>query len=155
MKSNLCFVIFILTLIFQSCSSKEIIYNEHYAYYLGDDSSSVVSEYYKIKYSGSTSHKTKTDTSQAILPEPIKLVKPDYPEYHVGDSTYLMEGKVFVQMLVSKLGKVKQAYILKSSENFFNKACLKAAMQFKFKPALEKGKPVVAWVVVPFYFKLP
>ena len=64
-----------------------------------------------------------------------------------------LEGTVDVKLLVGSDGRVKKATVLRGKE-IFHKATLKAVMRFVFKPAIQNGKPVPVWVVVPIEFKL-
>lgn len=85
------------------------------------------------------------------LPEIVVRATPVYPELAIRAN---LEGKVWVNILVDKQGKVKNAIIAKSNQEIFNEAALIAAMQYSFTPALQNNKPVAVWVVVPFKFEL-
>lgn len=85
------------------------------------------------------------------FPEIVVRATPVYPELAIRAN---LEGKVWVNILVDKQGKVKNAIIAKSNQEIFNEAALKAAMQYSFTPALQNNKPVAVWVVVPFKFEL-
>lgn len=132
-----------------SCSGNKFIVTDKFAYY-SDDSLNVTSDLKKIGSSANSRLYTIYDTD----PEVINRESPDYPSYKVGGSSYLIEGDVEVQAWINKEGNVKRAYIIKSSENNFNKACLSAVMKSKFKPAYLKGEPVPCWVSIPFHFRL-
>jgi TonB family protein len=84
-------------------------------------------------------------------PEAVKQIMPKYPESALRDGT---EGTVYVKLWVSKRGTVKQALIVKSEAEVFNQAAIDAAMKWKFKPALQKNRPVDVWIMMPFKFKL-
>jgi TonB family protein len=49
---------------------------------------------------------------------------------------------VYVNAVITKKGNVKRAWILKSESPYFNKAALKAVVQWKFQPALRNGVPI-------------
>lgn len=154
MRPNLTFALIILTYFFCTCSSREIIITNQAAYYSEDDSVSVMEDFEKIKSSfGSSQIFVAEDSANYTPPILIKQEIPDYPEYKIGVSNYIIEGSVMVQILISKEGKVERAYILKSSEKTFNKACLEAAMQWEFKPATKKGEPAADFVAIPFKFR--
>jgi len=85
------------------------------------------------------------------FPEIVVRATPVYPELAIRAN---LEGKVWVNILVDKQGKVKNAIIAKSNQEIFNEAALKAAMQYSFTPALQNNKPVAVWVVIPFKFEL-
>ena len=84
-------------------------------------------------------------------PEPLKQVTPKYPELATRAG---LEGTVWVKLWVDESGKVVEATAFKSDAEIFNEVAVDAAMQWIFKPALTKGKPVAVWVSVPFRFKL-
>ena len=85
-----------------------------------------------------------------VLPQATRTVKPDYPPIAQQAG---MEGKVVVRMLIDVDGSVRRAEIETSSAMFDNDA-LEAARKWRFSPALSNGKPVMAWVRVPFDFRL-
>ena len=84
-------------------------------------------------------------------PEPIKTVQPSYPAAAKKDK---IEGTVWVKVWVDETGKVADATIEKSDANVFEGTAIDAVKQWRFKPALSKGKPVSVWVTIPFRFKL-
>ena len=83
-------------------------------------------------------------------PELIRAVKPTYPEIA---RKAQMEGKVFLQVLVGKDGKVEDVKFIKGPE-IFKEAAMKAAWQFLFSPAMQNDKPVRVRMAVPIDFKL-
>lgn len=85
------------------------------------------------------------------FPEIVVRATPVYPELAVRAN---LEGKVWVNILVDKQGKVKNAIIAKSNQEIFNQSAIDAAMQYSFTPALQNNKPVAVWVVIPFKFEL-
>ncbi|MCL5021673.1 MAG: energy transducer TonB [Bacteroidetes bacterium] len=76
---------------------------------------------------------------------------PKYPAEAIKDN---IEGRVWVKLWVDKDGAVRDAKILKSNEQIFNKPAIDAAMKYRFTPAMLRDKPVAVWVVIPFTFKL-
>ncbi len=88
-------------------------------------------------------------------PEIVKNTPPSYPEteFCLPEGTV---GEVYVQMLVDTTGGVIRADVAKSSGNAaLDQAATKAALEWKFKPALtDQGKPVRVWVMQKFTFKL-
>ena len=74
-----------------------------------------------------------------------------YPEEARKDG---IEGTVWVKILIDEKGNPQKAVILKSDAEVLNQATIDAAMKWKFKPAVLKGKPVEAWVSIPFKFKM-
>ena len=87
-----------------------------------------------------------------VPPEPIKssLIAPEYPDIARKAG---MEGQVFLQLLVGVKGEVEQVKILKGPE-IFREAAIKAAKQFRFKPARQNDKPVRVWVSQVIRFDL-
>jgi protein TonB len=66
-----------------------------------------------------------------------------------------IEGRVIVQVLVSEEGKVVNTRIMKSlGHTGCDDAAVNAIKQVKWKPALQRDKPVQVWVAIPVVFKL-
>ena len=85
------------------------------------------------------------------MPDLVNQVNPVYPEEAKKNG---IEGRVWVKALVSKEGNVKKAVAVKSDNEIFNQAAIEAAMKYRFTPAMQSGKPVAVWVVMPFKFEL-
>ena len=86
------------------------------------------------------------------LPEPVKIIKPDYPEIA---KMAQVEGTVVVHVLVAKDGRVRDAVVNpKYSIPMLNAAALEAARAWVFKPALTNNRPVPVWVAIPMRFVL-
>lgn len=83
-------------------------------------------------------------------PAPIKKVEPKYPDLARKAG---VEGRVFVKVLVDREGKVKKAVIYSGPE-IFHEESIAAALQWVFKPAIQRDKPIAVWVALPFLFKL-
>ena len=84
-------------------------------------------------------------------PQPIVRVSPVYPEAALRTG---LEGRVWVKIWVDIRGKARDAKIIKSDLDIFNDACLEAARQFIFTPAVMNDGPVACWVAIPFNFSL-
>jgi protein TonB len=84
-------------------------------------------------------------------PAPTKTVSPAYPESAKKDT---LEGVVYLRVLISEGGAVKEVHVEKGVREDLNKAAVDAMKQWLFKPPTKKGKPVQTTVVVPFKFKL-
>jgi TonB family protein len=86
-------------------------------------------------------------------PQPIPriMISPRYPEglRHVG-----IEGIVWMKLLISSHGDVSQAHILKSDNDGFNQAALRAAIQWKFTPAYVGDSAISCWAALPMRFRL-
>src|SRR5258705_2429661 len=83
------------------------------------------------------------------LPEAITKVAPAWPE----GSRESAGGTVMVQALVMKDGTVGDTKIVGSLPGF-DDAAMAAVRQWKFKPAMAKGKPVAVWVAIPVKFSV-
>ncbi len=81
----------------------------------------------------------------------IKHPQPVYPDIarRVG-----LEGTVWVELWVTKEGKVKTVVVVKSTSDIFNQPTIDAAMQFVFAPAIMQNGPVAVWVTIPFHYRL-
>ncbi|HEV8538579.1 MAG TPA: energy transducer TonB, partial [Bacteroidota bacterium] len=64
------------------------------------------------------------------------------------------QGTIWVKCWIDQAGNVKKAIIIESNQPIFNEPVMKAVTQYKFRPALSKGKPVDAWVTIPFAFRI-
>jgi protein TonB len=66
-----------------------------------------------------------------------------------------IEGRVIVQVLVSEKGEVVNTKIMKSlGHSGCDEAAVKAIRSVKWKPALQRDKPVKVWVAIPVIFRL-
>lgn len=85
-------------------------------------------------------------------PEMVTMTTPEYPKEFKKKG---IEGTVWVKALVLKDGTVKKAMVMKSSgKDEFDKAAVKAAYKNKFKPGLQKDKPVNCWISYKIVFSL-
>lgn len=95
---------------------------------------------------------TKESGEVDVQPTPIQpFVAPHYPEQARKKG---IEGTVYVKMLVSEKGVVKNAQVIQSDAEILNKASIDAAMKWRFTPGAKNGKAVSTWIVLPFKFKL-
>jgi len=83
-------------------------------------------------------------------PVPIRTPAPKYPE--VARKAGL-EGTVFVQFVVGKDGRVKEASVIKGPA-IFQEPALEAVFKFVFKPAIQNDKPVSVRMTQPIRFRL-
>ena len=87
-----------------------------------------------------------------LHPEMIFQQAPEYPEKAKQAG---IEGTVWVQALVDKKGAIRKAKVSKSSgTKSLDKAAVTAAYQNKFKPAIQKDKPVAVWITYKIEFAL-
>lgn len=87
------------------------------------------------------------------MPEMIESVQPVYPEKAKEAG---VECVLYVQALVDKDGKVRKATITKCTvpDQGFEESAIKAALKSKYKPAMNKDKPVAVWVTYKVNFSL-
>ena len=90
------------------------------------------------------------------MPEPIGGIsriqeKIVYPELAKRAG---IEGKVLVLAFVDESGNVTKAEVIKGIGLGCNEAAINAILQTKFKPGIQRGKPVKVRVTIPVTFKL-
>lgn len=91
-----------------------------------------------------------------FMPEPIgglaaiqdKIVYPEI-EKRAG-----VEGKILVKAYVDEKGDVTKTEIIQGVDEGLNQAAIKAVKGTKFKPGMQRGKPVKVKVVIPIVFRL-
>ena len=75
-----------------------------------------------------------------IEPEPIKRVPPKYP---IKAARSAREGWARLSFVIDEEGNVNNILVTETSgSRDLTKAAVKAAKQWKYKPAMENGKPV-------------
>jgi len=89
-----------------------------------------------------------------VEPKVIEKVTPEYPRKALENC---VSGTVWVQLLVNKMGDVRDAKVAKASGTHvgFEDAALEAGKKSRFTPALQNGRPVAVWVTFPFEFRSP
>jgi protein TonB len=90
------------------------------------------------------------------MPEPIGGIsgiqkKIVYPEIAKRAG---VEGKVLVLAFVDESGNVTKAEVIKGIGLGCDEAAINAIVQTKFKPGMQRGKPVKVQVTIPVTFKL-
>jgi len=87
-----------------------------------------------------------------VMPAEIYHETPEYPEMA---SLTEKSGTVWVQALVDKEGKVRDARVLKPSGTNvgFEESAIEAAYKNRYKPAIQNGRPVAVWVSYKVDFK--
>jgi TonB family protein len=89
----------------------------------------------------------REDTTAWTNKDATTLTLPPIPIYRagvippVGRSVRIYDS-VMVKAVITKRGNVKRAWIDSSGNAYFNKAALKAIVQWKFQPALRRGVPI-------------
>lgn len=66
----------------------------------------------------------------------------------------LVEGKVFVRVLVGEDGKIVKHIVKRTPHDLMTQEVERVLYDIRFSPAVLNGKPVAAWVTIPFDFKL-
>lgn len=87
-------------------------------------------------------------------PVPIKWVKPTYPELARRSG---VEGKVYLQALVDRQGKVRDVKCIKEisvNADIFCEAAIQAAKQNEYRPAINNKVPIAVWVQYKVDFTL-
>jgi len=83
---------------------------------------------------------------------PIVKVAPVYPRRAQERG---LSGYVIVEFTVTKLGTVIDAVVIESTNSVFNRAAVKAALKFKYKPKVVDGEPIdVAGVLHKITFEM-
>ncbi len=71
---------------------------------------------------------------------PMVRVPPQYPERALQRG---IEGRVLIEFTITKSGAVKDAKVVAAEpSSIFNKAAIKAVLQWKYNPKIVNGKPV-------------
>lgn len=81
-------------------------------------------------------------------PRLVKMVQPEYPEIA---RKAVIEGKVFLHLLIGKDGRVEEVKFIKGPP-VFREAAIAAAKQYRFTPAMQNDKPVRVWMALPIDF---
>ncbi len=85
-------------------------------------------------------------------PDPIRTETPVYPNLAREAG---IEGDVLIGVLVGVDGKVLEATVLSSDvTSAMERAAVRAAMKWRFRPAKQGSNPVKARVAIPFSFRL-
>jgi protein TonB len=65
-----------------------------------------------------------------------------------------IEGRVYVQFVVDKHGNVQNAHVVRGIGGGCDKEALRVVKQAKFKPGMQRGRPVKVQYSLPIVFKL-
>ncbi len=84
-------------------------------------------------------------------PRLIKRIDPDYPEAARKEG---LEGSVSMAVRIDEKGNVKDVLILRSSNEIFNDAAVKAVKQWKYEPYTQDGEPMELVFSLTFRFTL-
>lgn len=81
----------------------------------------------------------------------VKSVLAHYPDAVLKDKKPI-NGKVFVGVVVDADGTPQDVHVVRSFRADFDAQAAKAAKQYRFKPAMRKGKPVAASITMEVNF---
>jgi len=90
------------------------------------------------------------------MPEPIggiSAIKEKIKYTSIGIKAHI-EGKVIIEVTFGKDGHPNDAVILKGIGGGLDEVALNAVMQTKFKPGLQRDKPVNVRIKIPIRFEL-
>lgn len=65
-----------------------------------------------------------------------------------------IEGRVYVQFIVNKKGQVENPHVIRGIGGGCDKEALRVIKQAKFKPGLQRGRPVKVQMSLPIVFRL-
>ena len=104
--------------------------------------------------SGDTGQRGSSTGTGGKTQQPYALTAPvpPYPPLARREGT---EGKVKLKVLISEEGRVTGVSLFRSSGSpLLDQAALETLEKWRFSPAMENGRRVAAWVVVPVVFSL-
>ncbi len=86
-----------------------------------------------------------------VEPKLIYRKEPTYPEkmWKAG-----LESKVLIKVLIDTTGNVLKTKLVKKGFADFDSSAMKAAMEWKFSPAKQNGKPLIIPMMIPIAFYL-
>jgi protein TonB len=92
--------------------------------------------------------------NEAIFKDIIKNLQ--YPQFCIDAG---VEGKVFIQFIVEKNGKISNPKVIRQPEGDYGKAMAQEAIRAirllkDFTPAMQNGRAVRAYMTLPIVFKL-
>ncbi len=82
-------------------------------------------------------------------PEALETVSPVYPDSAL---RYGVSARVEVRARIDTLGVVRLVQVVRSAGVEFDSAAVEAVRLWQFRPALQNGRPVAAWVRLPVQF---
>jgi TonB family protein len=88
-----------------------------------------------------------------MVEQPPRVLRKVLPAYPDSARRALVEGKVFVRVLVGRTGRVEHIDRIEGPQ-VFQRAVTQAAKAWEFSPAVQNDRPVPVWVSLPFVFEL-
>jgi protein TonB len=89
-------------------------------------------------------------TGEVRPPERVTFVKPEYPEIA---RRARAEGKVILEIVVGRTGSIEEVTVLRSNP-LFDRAAVEAVRKWRYRPALQAGRPVKVYLTVVVSFEL-
>ncbi len=131
------------------------------------DGKGPVTAFFMLKKEGQSDDRPHSNTS----PVPVSTKSPSYPEdarkngiegvfyfvLKISDTGAIESAMCYEKNLFAENGKLKDKQVVEKYSQFVNqleKEATDAVWQWKFKPAMKEGKPIVSEVVLPIKFKL-
>lgn len=90
----------------------------------------------------------------SALDEPPRAKRQEPPIYPLGMRMAGVEGRVTVEFIVNKEGRIADAFILKSNNPWFERPALDAIMKWTFSPGKKDGRPVFTRCQIDMPFML-
>jgi protein TonB len=84
-----------------------------------------------------------------------KVLNPEVLDFYPQAARVVgIEGKLFLELWVDKKGTVRKVVVKKPLHSTIDSEAVRRAYQLRFKPAMQRDKPVDVWVSFPVTFKL-
>jgi protein TonB len=105
----------------------------------------------RVSETASGSDEPVLPTNGLVLPVMVSKVEPIYPADAMRAH---IEGAVALQAVLDKEGNVSEVRVLSSSDPIFIAPSIAAVKQWKYKPALQNGKPVMVYYTIRTEFRI-
>ncbi|MCB9727530.1 MAG: energy transducer TonB [Deltaproteobacteria bacterium] len=93
-----------------------------------------------------------TESSVDVAPKPLERTPPRFPPRARAEGT---TGRVTLSLLIGQHGEVLKVKVLSSSPpGVFDDAATEAVRQWRYQPALYRGRPVKVWAEQVVHFEL-
>lgn len=92
--------------------------------------------------------------SEVLLPKPLNLLRVQYTTpYPKKLRDLLVEGTVYLNLLIDKEGSVREVVLEESCYPPIDTIAMSKARELKFSPARKYGMPIEMWISFPFTFR--
>jgi protein TonB len=93
-----------------------------------------------------------TEATVDVAPKPLERTPPRFPPRARAEGT---TGRVTLSLLIGQRGEVVKVKVLSSSPpGVFDDAAMEAVRQWRYQPALYRGRPVKVWAEQVVHFEL-